>query len=179
MGKILVLYAHPSPLKSRANRTIVEHIRGLPEVTIHDLYESYPNFFIDIAHEKKMLLQHDVICFQHPMYWYNMPALMKQWLDDVLEMGFAYGENGDALKGKRFLLSITTGGDPRSYDADGPHGFPIESFLHSYQATAALCGMKWMEPVILHSARNFEHHEIVRHAEIVRSKLMEICQEKS
>ena len=104
---------------------------------------------------------------------------MKQWMDDVLEMGFAYGENGDALKGKRFLLSLTTGGGPDTYQTDGVHGFPIENFLHPYEATASLCGMKWLKPVILHSARNFQHHEIVQHAEIVRKRLLEICEDKA
>lgn len=163
-------------MKSRANRTIIEHLRGLPQVTVNDIYEHYPDFFINVAREKRLLLQHDIVVFQHPFYWYSMPPLQKQWFDDVFELDFAYGEHGDALKDKKFMLSLTTGGSPESYHVDGMHGFPIENFLHPYKATAALCGMRWMPPMILHSARNFEHHEIVQHAEYVRRTLLELSE---
>ena len=83
--RVLILYAHPMPRKSRANRALAEAVRGLEGVTFHDLYEAYPDFFIDVAREKALLVEHDVIVLQHPFYWYSAPALVKEWLDLVLE----------------------------------------------------------------------------------------------
>jgi putative NADPH-quinone reductase len=43
--------------------------------------------------------------------------------------GFAFGPGGNALKGKDFLLSITTGGSSDSYSESRANHFPIESFF--------------------------------------------------
>ena len=60
-------------------------------------FASY-NFFIDVHAEQKLLLDHDIIIWQHPFYWYSAPAIIKEWMDLVLEHGFAYGENGRSLE---------------------------------------------------------------------------------
>ena len=51
--------------------------------------------------EQELLLQHKIIVWQHPFYWYSSPALLKEWIDLVLEHGWAYGRKGDMLKGKK------------------------------------------------------------------------------
>jgi putative NADPH-quinone reductase len=45
--KILVLFAHPAYHRSHANLRLVEAVRDLPDITLHDLYEEYPDFNID------------------------------------------------------------------------------------------------------------------------------------
>lgn len=154
MKKILVIYAHPSPRKSRANKTIIDRIKDLPNVTLHDLYEEYPQSYIDIKKEQLALREHDLIMFQQPFYWYSMPPLLKQWEDDVLEYGFAYGENGTFLKGKDFLLSLTIGGPEDAYQPNGYNSYPIDDFLPPYKQTAKLCGMKWHQPFLFYGARS-------------------------
>ena len=77
--KILVLYAHPSPSTSRANRALRAAIHDLPGVTLHDLYETYPDFFVDVAREQALPAEHDVLVLQHPLYWDSSPALVKGW----------------------------------------------------------------------------------------------------
>jgi glutathione-regulated potassium-efflux system ancillary protein KefG len=83
------LFAHPVLERSRVNRRLVDAIRGLDGVTIHDLYETYPTMAIDARAEQELLLQHDVYVFQHPFYWYSSPAILKEWQDLVLEHGWA------------------------------------------------------------------------------------------
>lgn len=90
-AKVLLLYAHPESQDSVANRVLLEPALQLPNVTVHDLYAHYPDFFIDIAHEQDLLRQHQVIVFQHPLYTWSCPALLKEWLDRVLSRGFASG----------------------------------------------------------------------------------------
>ena len=75
--RILILFAHPALQKSRVNALLAAAARPVPGVTFHDLYEAYPDFDIDVAREQKLLLDHDVIVFQHPFYWYSCPALLK------------------------------------------------------------------------------------------------------
>ena len=151
-AKILVLYAHPAPQRSRVNRALAAAAADLPSVKVHDLYETYPDFHIDVAAEQALLAEADLVVFQHPIQWYSMPALMKEWVDLVLEAGWAYGTNGTALHGKTLWLVVTTGGAEDAYQPGAYHGYPFESFLPAYEMTARLCGMHWAPPLVLHGA---------------------------
>ena len=81
-------------------RFLVQQIPAIPEITFHDLYEKYPDFNIDVENEKRLLADHQIIIWHHPFYWYSAPPLLKQWIDLVLEFGWAYGPGGNALEGK-------------------------------------------------------------------------------
>ena len=164
MRSVLFIMAHPFPRQSRANASIFEIVSELPFVTPFDLYEAYPNFHIDVEAQKKLLSEHDSIVLQHPLYWYNMPPLLKLWMDDVLQLGFAYGPNGTALKGKQLLVSITCSGDKLAYSETGFHGLPVETFLASYKQTALLCGMKYLQPKVLYGATKASQRDIQKHA---------------
>lgn len=161
--RILVLYAHAMPHASRVNRAMIDAVRMLPNVTVRDLYEAYPDFHIDVAAEQAMLNAADLIVFQHPLQWYSMPALMKEWLDVVLEAGYAYGEGGNALRGKGYLLCVSTGSPAAAYREDGPHGHPFDAFLPQFRQTARLCGMIWQPPLILHGAHLVAGEEVAAH----------------
>src|SRR5690606_24845556 len=108
--KVLILFAHPVLEKSRVQKTLIRKALELPNVSVRDLYELYPDFNINIHEEKRILAEHDVVIWQHPFYWYGAPAIIKQWIDLVLEYGWAYGPGGKALEGKRATNAITTGG---------------------------------------------------------------------
>jgi glutathione-regulated potassium-efflux system ancillary protein KefG len=126
--------------------------RQVAGVTLHDLYEVYPAFTIDVRAEQKRLLRHAVIGLQFPLYWYSTPALLKEWMDLVWLHGFAYGVGGDALEGKRLFVACTTGGRAETYGPEGYNRFPIEDFLLPLEQTAHLCGMVWEKPFIVHAA---------------------------
>jgi glutathione-regulated potassium-efflux system ancillary protein KefG len=150
-----VLFAHPAFERSRVNRALLEAVRGLEGVTVHDLYEAYPDFAIDVPREQRLLVEHDVIVWQHPFYWYSSPALLKEWLDLVLEHGFAFGAEGRALEGKWALQAITTGGGEESYARDGSNGRTIAEFLAPFEQTARLCRMTWLPPFVVHGTHRF------------------------
>ncbi|EKN3418668.1 NAD(P)H-dependent oxidoreductase, partial [Yersinia enterocolitica] len=107
--KVLLLYAHPESQDSVANRVLLQPVQQLEHVTVYDLYAHYPDFFIDIHYEQQLLREHQIIVFQHPLYTYSCPALLKEWLDRVLARGFANGVGGHALTGKYWRSVITTG----------------------------------------------------------------------
>lgn len=101
----------------------------------------------DVPAEQAALREADVIVWHFPFYWYSVPAIMKKWIDDVLTHGFAYGSGGTALHGKRLLLSFTTGAAAEAYAKGAPMNWPVEAFLPPLLQTAALCGMKTLDPV--------------------------------
>lgn len=148
--KVLLLFAHPALEKSRVNRRLAASVRHMPGVTFRDLYEEYPDFQIDIAREQKILLEHDVYIFQHPFYWYSSPALVKEWIDLVLEHGFAYGQTGRALEGKIMMNAITTGGPEEAYRTGGYNRFTLREFLAPFDQTARLCQMRYLAPFAVH-----------------------------
>ena len=69
---------HPESQDSVANRVLLKPATQLSNVTVHDLYAHYPDFFIDIPREQALLREHEVIVFQHPLYTYSCPALLKE-----------------------------------------------------------------------------------------------------
>lgn len=106
---ILIIYAHPYPHHSHANKRMLEQARTLEGVEIRSLYQLYPDFNIDIAAEQEALSRADLIVWQHPMQWYSIPPLLKLWIDKVFSHGWAYGHGGTALHGKHLLWAVTTG----------------------------------------------------------------------
>lgn len=162
--KVLILFAHPAFQKSRANRHLVDVVQNLDGVTFRDLYELYPDFNIQVAEEQKLLVEHDVIVFHHPFYWYSSPALLKEWQDLVLEHGFSYGEGGTALKDKWLLSVITTGGGEEAYRHEGYNHFTIPELLQPFEQTAWLCKMLYLPPFVVHGVNNLSDDEIEQRA---------------
>jgi len=164
MKKILILFSHPKFEKSRANTILVDKIKDLEGITFHDLYEVYPDFQIDVAYEKELLNAHDIIIWHHPFYWYSCPPLMKQWIDLVLEFGWAYGPEGNALRSKTCLNVITTGGKKEVYCSQGSNSFTVNEFLRPFEQTAILCGMTYFPPFAVMGTHLLTDVEIHEHA---------------
>ena len=164
MAKVLILFAHPALEKSRVQKRLNLHLKNLEGVTFRDLYQAYPDLDIDVKYEQKLLLQHDIIIFQHPFYWYSSPAIIKQWMDLVLEHGWAYGSGATALAGKRLFNAISCGGPRHVYSAEGRNRFTIRQFLAPFDQTALLCKMKYMPPFVIHGTHRLSTEDIELHA---------------
>jgi glutathione-regulated potassium-efflux system ancillary protein KefG len=161
---VLVLFAHPALRRSRVNRRMVEAARGLDGVVVNDLYQEYPDFDIDVAREQRLLLDHDVVIFQHPFYWYSTPAILKEWQDLVLEHGWAYGHEGHALEGKTLVSVVSTGGPEEAYSPNGANRFTIRQLLAPIEQTARLCGMTYLPPFVVHGTHALNRDAIDREA---------------
>jgi glutathione-regulated potassium-efflux system ancillary protein KefF len=149
---ILLVFAHPYPDRSRANRRLLAAAEELDGVAVRSLYDLYPAFNIDVAAEQAALRRARVVVWQHPMYWYSVPSLLKHWFDKVLSRGFAYGAGGNALSGKRCWWVVTTGGDEQAFSAEGMHRRPLAEFSPVVEQTALFCGMRWERPLVVHGA---------------------------
>lgn len=172
-ASILILLAHPYPDRSRVNRALLQAVADLPAIVVHDLYGCYPDFHIDVEREQALLRQARIIVFQHPMYWYSAPALLKQWQDEVLEHGFAYGSQANELNGKLLLSVVSTGHRKESY-YDGEGRYTVEQLLRPFQQMARHCGMRYLDPFITYGARRLDAGGIAVQATAYRSRLLEL-----
>jgi glutathione-regulated potassium-efflux system ancillary protein KefF len=147
-----LIFAHPYPQRSRANRRLLEALHGLPGLDVRSLYDMYPDFAIDVEAEQSALLRARIVIWQHPMYWYSVPPLLKLWFDKVLDYGWAYGDGKRAVQGKVCQWVTTTGGDGASFGPQGAHAQPFASFVPPIEQTARFCGMRWETPFVVHGS---------------------------
>jgi glutathione-regulated potassium-efflux system ancillary protein KefG len=152
MSKLIVYYAHPGHKHSHVNKHMARAAARIDGITFVDLYADYPRFDIDVNVEQQRLLDHDVILFQFPVFWYSTPSILKEWQDLVLEHGFAYGKNGDKLAGKHMLLAVTGAGPAEAYTDQGYQHYPLRTFLTPLEQTARLCSMHFTAPYVLYGA---------------------------
>jgi glutathione-regulated potassium-efflux system ancillary protein KefF len=170
-GGIYLLAAHPAWRYSRVNRRLLAAAREIAGVDIQDLYASYPDYDIDVAAEQARAASARMVVLLHPIQWYSMPALQKLWLDDVLVHGWAYGVGGDALQGKDLWLVATTGGAETSYRPQGYNRYFFDAFVPPYEQTAALCGMRFLPPLLLHGAHRASEDAVAAHVDVFRQRL--------
>ena len=176
---IYVLAAHPAWRESRVNFRLMEAARALDRVDVQDLYGSYPDYSINVQAEQDALARAQLVVLLHPIQWYAMPALQKLWLDDVLTYGWAYGDGrhndgtvaGRALAGKDLWLVATTGGPDASYHPQGYNRYFFDAFLPPYEQTAAVCGMRFLPPLILHGAHSQTAQALSLHVQTFADRL--------
>jgi glutathione-regulated potassium-efflux system ancillary protein KefF len=168
---VLVIYAHPNHPRARANRELLHALEGLPGVAVRALYDLYPDFDVDPAAERAAIAAAHTVVLQHPLYWYAMPALAKLYIDAVFAHGWAYGEGGTAVAGKRFLWAVTTGGDDGDYREGGSHAQPFDAFVPPVRQFARYCGMHWLEPFVLQGAHRIDDAALQGRAQAYRATL--------
>lgn len=171
MKKVLVIFAHPAFERSRTHKRLLQSIQGLDGIEFHDLYESYPKKIIDIQAEKRRLAEHDTLVLQYPLHWYQPPSLLKEWMDLVLQFGWAYGPGGDKLSGKSMHLAISAGGSEAAYSGQGMHADPLGVFLRPMEQSAHICSMTFGLPFIVHDAVHVSEDALELAAEDYRDYL--------
>ena len=141
MKNVLVVFGHSNSDNSLSNRTIINTIKDAPYVTVRDLNDVSENYIFDVEAEQKAMEAADIIVLQFPFHWYSVPSIMKKWMDDTLLFGWAYGDGGDKLAGKKLVLSFTTGAPENAYTAGAGKGHTAREFLAPITSSAAMCGL--------------------------------------
>jgi len=165
MAKVLIQFAHPTLSKSSIQKTLENYCRKVKGVTFNDLYEYYPDLFIDVRREQELISRHDIIIFQHPFYWYSSPPILKQWQDLVLEYNWAYGPEGRALAGKKMFNALSCGGGKEAYHETGYNRFPVSQFLLPFNQTAHLCKMEYLPPFVIHETYTMTNDQLKNYGE--------------
>lgn len=171
-----MLVAHPQMEQSRVNRAMMRAARAAAaasdgRIEVLDLYAHYPDYLIDTAAERARLAAARLLVWQCPVHWYSLPPLLKLWLDEVLAFGWAYGPGGDALRGKDLWLALSTGGSQDAYRPEGYNRYFFDAFLPPMEQTAALCGMRFLPPLLLHGAHHATDAEVAAHAALYAERL--------
>jgi glutathione-regulated potassium-efflux system ancillary protein KefG len=165
---VLIIFAHPYREQSRVHNALIAAVQDMPRVSVLDLYAEYPDFYIDVAAEQERLLQHDLLIFQHPIYWYSCPPLMKEWMDAVLLRGWAYGAGGDALKGLDYIQVLSTGGPDSAYIRKGESRFSMTELLRPFEAMANMCGWNYYQPFLMQGVNGFDEEQLQVYADLYR-----------
>lgn len=114
------------PSSGRNNFTTVADTTAYNQQVEEHHAVAHNGFAPDIGAEIKKLLRCDLLILQFPMWWGGMPAAMKGWIDRVFARGVTYDfgqwyDNG-LMRGKKAMVSVTTGGGASMYEADGLNG---------------------------------------------------------
>lgn len=166
--KALVIYSHTYPETSVAGKAILEVLEVTPGFEVRNVDALYPDLNkIDIAAEQQALLEADVIIFQHPVFWYSGTSALKRWMDEVLQFGFAYGDGGDKLQGKKFIHSFTVGSEAAAYV-----GELERAICTPIRATANYCGMEYLRAFPLYGQYPPTNPNVVQEAKAHAEELV-------
>ncbi len=145
--KTLIVFAHTYFSGSRVNRALLEKASSVPQVTMRNLTELYGSDTgkIDVPLEQKYLEENDRIIFQCPVFWFNLPPMLKAYMDAVFTHGWAYGSTGHALQGKTFQLALSTGSPVQKYEKPAA---TIEELFKPVLYAAQFVGMNVSRPFV-------------------------------
>ena len=152
--KVLLVLAHPHYEESVANRALVEAVKGLPGVTVLDLYAPEQNG----EAQQRMLSEADALVFQFPFYWASAPSALKGWIDEIFMAVSMTGK----LAGKRLLVAATAGSEYDAYRSGGRNRFTMDELLRPYQFMAHHVAMEWETPFVVYGMGTPEAEENVR-----------------
>jgi len=114
------------PVSGRHNFTTVKDPNYF-KPQIEEVFATEADGFAeDIENEIEKIEWCDLMIWQFPLWWFGLPGILKGWVDRVFAMGRTYG--GDKLygngvfRGKKALLSLTTGGPASAYVKGGFQG---------------------------------------------------------
>jgi len=125
-----------NPVSDRRNFTTVKNAEALQQ-QMEELHASEAGGFApDIEAEVQKIEACDLMIWQFPIWWFGLPGILKGWVDRVFVYGriYMHGEMYDKgkFRGKRAMLSLTTGGPAAVYEKDGFTG-DIEAILRPIQ----------------------------------------------
>ena len=152
--KTLVITSHPYPDQSRVIKALQDTAGGLPDVTVRNLESIYGQRLsgFDLAAEQQAHEAVERIVFLFPIHWFNLTPMLKAYLNEVWTYGWAFGPNGNALRGKEMLVVVSTGASAYTLSNEGLVQSTIEEVLTPMKASALYVGMNYLPPLAFHDA---------------------------
>jgi len=145
-----MILAHPNIEESIGNKIISNIIAQQKNTEVRHLDQLYPDFKIDIKTEQEALLSAETIVFQYPLFWYSTPAILKEWIDQVFQYGFAFGANSYNLEGKKIILSFTIGSPTTDYPQD-----IIDKITFHLKGLSQYCKMDFLGVLFCNDINNY------------------------
>ena len=160
MSNTGIWLAHPFFERSFANKFIVNELNKLENITVRHIDQLYPDFKIDKETEQEFLLKMDTIILQFPIFWYNYPASMKNWLDTVISYDFCFGPNGEQLQDKNIIISVTAGGPMESYSHNGYNNHTIPDYLCGLKQLSYFAKMNYRGILVSYGIKEVETNQL-------------------
>lgn len=112
----------------------------------------------NVIDERNKFLWADLIIFQFPIYWFNVPGKLKLYMDEVFEYGqfysFAdtYGQGG-LMKNKEYILSTTWNAPEEVFNNPAAFfdGKNVDDVLISFHKTMEFCGLNKRKTLSFHN----------------------------
>lgn len=139
------------------------------------------SFSSEIESEIQKIEWCDLMIWQFPLWWFGLPAVLKGWVDRVFAMGRTYGrdhiyENG-VFRGKRALLSLTTGGPEEAYRQGGFNGDIAAILRPVHRGMLQFVGFDVLSPQIVYGPVHMTDDERKRHIAVYAARLQRISEE--
>jgi len=136
--------AGPADFTEHTNKEVFELGAEQEHAAKHD------GFSPEIQGEIDRLFAADFLILQFPMWWFSVPAIMKGWIDRVFAFGVTYdfGRTWDrgVMRGKRAMLTFTTGAPESTFAPDGRNGDLEQVLWPLHAGVLALCGFDVLPP---------------------------------
>ncbi len=152
--KTLVIASHPYPEQSRSIKALQETAASLDDVVVRNLESLYGDRIrgFDRAAEQAAVEAADRIVFLFPIHWFNLTPMLKAYLNEVWSYGWAFGPEGNALRGKALQVVVTAGATEHTFSAAGIIQSTLDEVLTPLKASALYVGMNYLPPLAFHEA---------------------------
>lgn len=107
---------------------------------------AFDGFSDEVKAEHEKVKWCDTLLFIFPLYWWSVPGIMKNWIDRVLSMGFAWGSKGNgSLQPRKGMVLYTTGGPKEFFASVGVEDVTSKQLN---LGVFKFCGMSPLEPFV-------------------------------
>jgi glutathione-regulated potassium-efflux system ancillary protein KefF len=146
--KTLAIVSHPYASQSRIINALQQTASEADNVIVRNLETLYGNDVnaIDVVAEQAAYHGVDRVVFIYPTHWFNLTPMLKGYLNEVWQYGWAFGAGGDALKGKDLMVVTSAGASPFTYSREGLIQSSMDEVLSPMKASALYVGMNWLPP---------------------------------
>jgi len=154
----LLLISHPDFSKSKINKALAEIASQKPNIVVRHLDEIQKENRYFLEEEFALLKSVSSIIWQFPIYWYNAPASLRNWQDQILSP-IVYGPE-NFLMGKKLRVVCSAGAAENTFSSTGLNRFTAEQMLCPMQMTTNACRMEWQKPFITYGAGTITEEQI-------------------
>lgn len=148
--RTIVYIAHPDSAQSSSQQFLLSSGQSLTDATFVDLQQEFEqNGAFDAVAEQARLSQYQRIIFQFPLYWYQAPAILKQWIDTVFDMSATMQAVTTHLAQCQLGIVLVVGVKANEYQSGGREHNTLSELLSPYEALARFFQMQYLAPLVV------------------------------
>jgi NAD(P)H dehydrogenase (quinone) len=171
------------PVSDRRNFATMKNADYFKQQVEEDHAAETGGFAPGVEAEIAKLETADLMIWQFPLWWFSLPGVLKGWVDKVFVFNRIYGRgrfyDKGLFRGKRALLSLTTGGSGEAAYLPGGFNGDINGVLRPIQrGMLEFVGFDVLKPQIVHGPAQATEEQRKAHLAAWRERLKQIAQEE-